>query len=210
MRLAFLALLCGDKDDTVGRAGSIDGSGGGILQNLDALDVVRVDEVDAAGRHTIHYIKRVRIVDCSDTSDSDLRSSVRRSGSLGDEHSGGHTLEHIVNPGLGLDLEVIGGDAGDGGGDNALFLNAVTDHDRLFDGLCVRNEGHLHVLRGRKLLRNIADERELEDGTLRDIDLEVTVGIGHSTVRGTFLNDPGSNETCTVLVKDGTFYMDGL
>ena len=56
----------------------------------------------------------------------------------------------------------------------------------------------------------ITDERELEDGTLRDIDLEVTVGIGHSTVRGTFLNDPGANEPCTVLVKDGTFYMDGL
>ena len=100
MCLAFLALLGGDKDDTVGRAGSIDGSGGGILQYLDTLDVVRVDEVDAAGRHTIHYIKRVRIVDCSDTSDSYLRSRVRRSRALGDEHSGGHTLEHIVNPGL--------------------------------------------------------------------------------------------------------------
>ena len=46
--LALLATLGGDEDDTIGAADTEDGRRRGILQHGDALDLVRVDVVEAA------------------------------------------------------------------------------------------------------------------------------------------------------------------
>ena len=43
--LALLALLGGDEDYTVGGTCTVDGCGRGVLQHVDALDVVGVDAV---------------------------------------------------------------------------------------------------------------------------------------------------------------------
>ena len=57
--LSGLGLLGGDDDHTVGATGTIDGTGGRILQHRDALDVLGVDAGDVAIiRRTVHDIKR--------------------------------------------------------------------------------------------------------------------------------------------------------
>ena len=54
-RRALAALLRGDDDDTVGAAATIDGGGRGILQDGEALDVVRVDHGEGVGQ-TLHTL----------------------------------------------------------------------------------------------------------------------------------------------------------
>ena len=72
MDLAFLALLGGDEDDSVCGAGTIDSAGRCILQDLDAFDIIRIKVIDAACRHSVNYVKRIGIMDGSDTADADL------------------------------------------------------------------------------------------------------------------------------------------
>ena len=52
--LAFLTLLGGDEDYTVGGTCTVDGGGSGVLQYVDALDVVGVDAVQAVVCRTGH------------------------------------------------------------------------------------------------------------------------------------------------------------
>ena len=70
--LAYLTLLGGDKNDAVGGTGTIDGTRGGILQHFDALDVVGVHTLHTilVGRHAVYNIKRIRVVDGTDTTDT--------------------------------------------------------------------------------------------------------------------------------------------
>ena len=69
--LAFLASLGGDDDDTICRTRTINRCRGGILQDLDALDVITVQLVHAClGRHTVDDVERVVVVQCSDTTDA--------------------------------------------------------------------------------------------------------------------------------------------
>ena len=48
-QLPGLAFLGGDQDHTVGGAGTVEGSRGGVLQDGDGLDIARVEEVHRAG-----------------------------------------------------------------------------------------------------------------------------------------------------------------
>ena len=84
-RLTLLAGVCRDHDDTIGRTRTVKCCSCRILQDLDRLDVGRVDirqwVLTCAGRglhrddHTIHYIKRrCAVRDRSDTTDVDHRS----------------------------------------------------------------------------------------------------------------------------------------
>ena len=50
--------LGGNEDDTVRCAGTIDGAGSSILQNVDALNVVGREVVNIGTGHTIYYIER--------------------------------------------------------------------------------------------------------------------------------------------------------
>ena len=43
--LAFFAMLGGDKDDTIGTIGTIDGGSRGILQDFHRFDVARIDVI---------------------------------------------------------------------------------------------------------------------------------------------------------------------
>ena len=57
MGLSLDAFLSRHKDDTVGSPGSVHGSRSCILENLDALNICRIQVIDAAfDRHSVHYI----------------------------------------------------------------------------------------------------------------------------------------------------------
>ena len=80
-RRALLSRLGGDKDHTVGRAGAVDGSGCGVLEDFDGKDITGIDVVDASSDgHTVNYIQRVAVVDGTDTADADLRGCTGLSG----------------------------------------------------------------------------------------------------------------------------------
>ena len=80
--LALLTLLGGHEDHTVGGTGTVDGTRGSVLQHFDTLDVAGVDAFHTilVGRHTVDNIKRIRVVDGSDTTDADHRLGTRLTG----------------------------------------------------------------------------------------------------------------------------------
>ena len=92
-------VLGGNHDNAVGTSRTVDGGSGGILQDLDALDVGGVHEVGiVAYLHTINYIKRRSIaIDGTDTTDADSSLSVRRTVLHGNLHTGSSTLEGLTN-----------------------------------------------------------------------------------------------------------------
>ena len=71
--LACLTFLCGDQHDTIRCTCTINGSGSSILEDLYTLNVTRVEIVDTTGNcKTVHNIKRSRVMDGADTTDTDL------------------------------------------------------------------------------------------------------------------------------------------
>ena len=71
MYLTFLTSLGGDDDHTVGSTATVDRGRGSILQHLDTLDIITVELVHARlGRHTIYNIKRIVVVQGTDTTDT--------------------------------------------------------------------------------------------------------------------------------------------
>ena len=76
LNLAFLTLLGGDDDHTVGSTRTVDTGRGGILQHLDALDVVTIQFVHARLRgHTVDDVQRVVVVQRTHTTDANLGST---------------------------------------------------------------------------------------------------------------------------------------
>ena len=210
--LAFRAGLGGHEDHTVSRAGTVNGGGSGILEDVDTLDVVRIDVVDAAGRHAVHDVKRGRMVDGADTADDDRGAGARGTGILGDLDTGGHALEHVVHPVLGLDFQVIGGHRGDGSRHHGFLLDAVTDDDRLFQHLGILGEEDFHdaVRRGRSGLGYIADAGDLQDGARGHAEGEGSVHTGHGTVAGSLLDDECADNRLARIVEDDTAHGDVL
>ncbi len=89
---AGLALLGGDEDDTVRTTRTVDGAGGGVLQDVDALDIRGVEGVDAAAGHAVDHIQRGIGTDGTHTADVDVVARARLSGRTHDAHTGGGGL----------------------------------------------------------------------------------------------------------------------
>ena len=69
---AFLATLCCHEDNTVGTTRTIDGCRSGILEHIDALDVVGRDIVNGRHLHTVDNEERVvRLCDRAATTHTD-------------------------------------------------------------------------------------------------------------------------------------------
>ena len=210
--LAFGAGLGGHEDHAVGRAGAIDGGGSGVLEDVDALDVAGVDVVDAAGRHPVHDVERGRVVDGADTADDDRGAGARGAGVLGDLDTGGHALEHVVHPVLGLDLQVIGGHRGDGGRHHGLFLDTVADDHGFLEHLGVILEDDLHILCSvvDDYLGDIADAGNLHGGACTGGQGEIAVHTRHGTVLGTLLDHECSDNRLVGMVQYDTLQGDVL
>ena len=109
------ALLGGDEDDTVGCAGTVDGCGGGVLQDLHGLDVVGGEVCDciaafAHGNAVNHVERVVGRGDGTGTANADGHAGTRLAGGLLHLDAGNLALDEAGSLGDGPELDVFGRD----------------------------------------------------------------------------------------------------
>ena len=178
--LSLRPLLRGDEDDAVGGAGSVDGGGGGVLQDGNLVDVVGVQvrerALDAVDDH-----ERVVVVHRVETTDVHRRGAARGGRTLLDDEARRGALEAFQDVGDGLALELLGGDGGHGTGQVDLLLDTVTDDDRVVQEEILLREFDVEVrtaLDG-DLFRLIADGRHDKDVLRCGQEGEEAVHVGH-------------------------------
>ena len=178
---AVLATLGGDEHNAVGRLSTVDGCRGCVLQNIDALDISRVERSDVAA-HTIYNIKRRGGTGGADTTDVDFQSLTRLSRLRDDGHTRGLTLQGLQRIG-GVELgHIVALDLKGSAGDELFLLYTVADDHDIVErvGLFGKLNGevvacHLHFLLHKT---NVGDEKRL---TVIGLQGEVSVEIRHST-----------------------------
>ena len=164
-----------DQDDTVGGPGSVDGGGGGVLEDGNALDIIGVDILEAHLDAIHEDIGIAGIAQVAASTEGDGRRGARGAGRrVGDGQAGNHALKGLGGIHDGTLGEVISLDLGDGAGQVDFLLDAVTDDDRFFQHLRIVLQDHVQgsAVPG-DLLGDIADAGEDEDvagpDTVQDI-----------------------------------------
>ena len=205
--LAGLALLGGHEDDAVRGASAVDGAGSRILEDVDGLDVVRGEGLDAAARNTVNDVQRRRGTGGTHTADGHLVAFARLTGVLDDGHAGGLALQGAE----GIDRihggEFVAGDIDGGTGDEALALRTITDDDRLVQFGGGFHQGHvIDVPSGSdgELLGLEAERLHVDGRTIRDGEHVVSFAVRDDAVRGAHMRDTGSDDRITVGVDDRT------
>ena len=206
VHVALGTLLGGHEDDTVGAAGTVDGGCGGVLQDLDGLDVVRVEVVDRTAHHgdAVHDIQRRggggEGALAADVHGTDLTRTLVGA----DIHTGCAALEgfeDVVGRALG---QFLGTDGDHGTGHVALLHGTVTDGHGLFEEEVVVIEGDGHVGSGADLLGHVADAGDLEGRAGSDAKLEVAVDVGDDTVGGAGDIDRSSDNRFSLGIQNFT------
>ena len=172
-RTLLVSHLGGDQDDAVGAERAVNGGGGSVLEDLDALDIHRVETgkaVDvlvgvtglevgvthqvhhlraALGRvddDTVHDIERFRItVERVHASDTDGDTGIGTAVVGGHLYAGDISLQHLVD---GLDTAgqlLVDLDARHGAGEVAFAHGTITHDDRLFQLFVIILERERHA-----------------------------------------------------------------
>ena len=189
--VAFLrASLGGDDNHTVGTARTVDGRGRGILEDVDALHVVHVDHVQRhIGRHTVDNQKRVAVVNGTDA--SDFHTHVAARGPARNYlQTGGPTLQGGSEARRRLTGQIFGGDLRDSSRQVAFLLDTISNDYNLVEHLVVLVHDNLHRALSVHIgvLSHIAYITEVQYGIGRtEIETEMSIYIGHGSVRSPFL-----------------------
>ena len=218
-RRADGALLGGHEDDTVLGAHTVDG-GGGVLQDGDALDVLRVQlrqdggagvgvggvGLLAAARRrpddAVHDDERFVIA-------AELEVGVEVTGvtrALADLQARDLALEGGQHVGLLGRREFLAPDVGDGAGQGRLLLGAIAHDDRLLDHGDVLLHDDVERRRRGHFLGDEADGRDHERGSPRDYDGELTVQIGGYAGVLVLRHDVRADERLSVCIRDRTLH----
>ena len=128
--LAGGRVLRGDEDDSVRGPGSVDGGGGGVLQDGDTLDVVRVDH-RGVGLDTVHEDEGASTVDGAGTTDVEVSGTSRLTVGQGDVEVRNRSDQHLGQVGAGTAFEGFSLKGLDGTGKVDLLLGSITDNDSL-------------------------------------------------------------------------------
>ena len=212
LRLAGLAFLGGDDDDTVRGAGAVQGSRRRILDDGDAFDVAGVQgrhdiqtgvaaghaDVTAADRNAVHHIERgIAGVEGAHAADVQRGGGTRLAGGLAELDAGGVALQHVLE-GHGRDvgqflLFHVGCRAGIG-----RFLEGTVTGDDNFvhqDGFGL--QGNMDGAGGRDLyfLVGIAQTGDHEGGRQGgDLQGEPAVQVGDGADVGAFHHHTGPDD----------------
>ena len=187
--LTLLTLLGSYKDNTIGSSRTVNGTGCGILQNVDTLDVGRVQVVDITC-YTINNIKRSSVAVGTGTTDRNLKAITRLTGSRlnvytrslalqGAQHLSGIHLLNIIT--LHLDGRT---------GNELLLLNTITYDNNFFESLVVslHCDVKIRLITYNDFLLLVTDISNNNSSTRLHVQDEVTIQVGNCTISGiTFL-----------------------
>ena len=197
---AFLAFLGCDDDDAVGRTATVDGGGSRILQHLHAFYVAAVQFVHTGfGRHAVNDIKRIVVVQRSDTTDTDSGRTGRRA-VCRDVHTWNTALQCLHGVVLVLLGQFVDADHRHGACQVGLALGSVTGHDHLVQLAGIRLQLYLQSLSGLQFHILISYIRYNDCGTLRCLERKITVNVGDGSIGSTFLYDRCTDDRFSLFV----------
>ena len=191
MGTALGALLGGYQHNAVGGAGTVNSTGGGVLEHLDGFDIAGIQVVDTAGDgHAVHNVNRVGGVDGTHTTDADAGAGARLTGSGSNGNTGGKALEGVIHTRRSRYTQRLGVHFGDSRGNDRFFLYTVADDHGLFQHLGVVCKDDREVLLAvvGNHLRCISDAGNFNGCTLRSGERECTVHVRHGTIVGSLLD----------------------
>ena len=200
--LALAALLGGHEDDPVSTTCAVNGGGCGVLQDGDALDVGRVEEVDAPGRDAVDDPQRLGVVERTRTADPDGLRRSGLSGVLGHLDTGGASLQCLLRAEHGHRGGVLDVDGAHSTGDLAPLLVAIADDDGLFQPGNVGGERVIDCgAAGDGHIRGLVPDVGERQGRLGRGDHQrvVSIEVGHAAVVGAFLDNGHPGQGCAVI-----------
>ena len=212
--LADLALAGGHEYDAVGGAGTVDGGGSRILEDVDGLDIGRVEVIQIAAGHTVDDDERVGVAVGAETADGDVVAGTRHTAGLDDIHTRDRAVESAEGVGGVLLLDVFTGNINSGTREEFLLLGTITDDDGLFEHLVVFLERDDHALGSGDGDRRVADAGDFELSARRDLDAEFTIQVSRCTRVCAGDHDGGADDRLLAginhLTADGTILGGGL
>ena len=196
--LTFLTALGGNEDYTIGTAATVDGGRRGVFQDGDVLDVVRWNIADALYGETVNDVKRVvRLGDRTTTTDADLHLCIRRTFSCGDLHTWHLTSQGLRGISNRYGLQCLTVHCGYRTCQVLLLHRTVTDDDDVVQcgGIILERNVNLTLARNVNLFglhTDVGDDDNMAASL--QVDSEITVEIGYTTILGTFFDDTGADE----------------
>ena len=161
LAVSLLTGLGGDDDHTVTCLRAVDGGRSGVLENLDALYILRIDSAEAGHLEAVDNVQRIAgaTVIGRDTADADRSDGTRVSGGGNDLHTGSLAGECGGDVVDGTVLERFAAHGRDGAGDVALALHTVTDDDGFFNhlGVLIHDDNEAGLIADGNLLLLVSD-----------------------------------------------------
>ena len=206
---SFLAgALGGNDDDTVGGAGTVNGRRGGVLQDVDALDVIGIEVVDVAfDRQAVHHQQRAGLrVHGTDTADGELAAVGRQARYA--------AFQVLQEGGAVALLDGLGTDRGDGARHLPELDFLVTRHHGSFQEILAVGQRDVKLGASRQLLGNgiHAEESDFHGRLLGILDEQgiIAVGIrGSECLFGQVLDD-GADDRLSVRSRDAPLHLDAF
>ena len=138
-RSTHRTLISGDDDDTVGTTGTVDGSGGSILQDVDALDVAWANIAELTHEwDTVEHDERVVAGrEGTLTTDANLHFLTWLCRSLRHQHTSDTSLECLSCVGGSNLIQFLTTDVGNRTRHSFAALGTITNHHHLVDVVAV-------------------------------------------------------------------------
>ena len=197
-------VLGGDQDHTPCSTATVDGGRSGVLQDGDALDVVRVDEGEVGDFHAVEEDQRLVVtVDGTHTTDLHRRGCRQVVGVVRDRQARDDTLETFGHIGDRLAAEcLVSVDSRDGTRQVDLLLGTETDNHRFGEHLGIICEDDVdHTPAGYSdLLGLVTDAGKLERAVRRNVDGICAVNAGRCSGGCAENNHIGTYDRLIVIV----------
>ena len=196
-----------DQDDTVVTTCTVDSSCRTVLEDIHRCDVFRRYVIDIVRRDTIDDVQRFvsRTAQGRETTDLNVvtgRSRVR--GRTADIQTGNFTLDQTDCIRFCTDVEVLCFHRSDRTGDLFFLLGSITNGYHFLQHMRVLYETDHHAFLGNGGLCLEAHVADLQLGTFRNIEFEVTVEICNHTIGCTDLKDAGADSRIARRLQNGT------
>ena len=206
-----LALLGRNEDDTVRTTCTVDGAGSRVLEDIDALDVGRVQRVDVTTRNAVDDVQRGIGTDGTHTADVHIVTRSRLAGRVHDAHTRSGGLHGTEGAG-GIEFgQIVALDLHGGAGHELLLLDTITHHHHFFEKFGVFFEQDVELARSGdgEDLGPVADGGNLDAGSLLDAQHEITVKIRDRTILRAAFDDARPDDRPDRIL-DRTGHPDGL